>query len=426
MRPLTLEMEGFGSYSSPTTLDLSEVDAVVVVGENGAGKSTILDAVLYAICGHTRSGDADSVVATAMDRAEVKLTFAMGGQRWRASRTRHRGKRTTALLEVLGEDGTWAPRGAEGVRGVDAALADLLGLSTEALMSTAFCMQGDSARFSCAQPRRRKEILSELLGLDRYATWAQAARDRARDARGCQESLGARVADADEKLSGRDAITAEMGKARQDAEDAATGAAKAQAGLDALAAEVARRERLAGIETRLVERVKAREAEQADAARSLEAARKAAEAATGRRSSLVSRAAELAAQAQAPETDVEVATDKVTALSTAEAEVVEAGQKVRSRIDLATAEGTRWNEVAADATARLDVLSHEGEGTCWACGQGLTPELLADLTERVRAEVTSAESAARAASQQAEAAGAERAELLSRLATTRASLAQAR
>ena len=87
MRPIRLEMQAFGSFAKHTVLDFSQLHGLwLICGDTGAGKTTIFDAVVYALYGRTsnekaRSGRAlRSDWADAQDDTYVDFTFAVHGK----------------------------------------------------------------------------------------------------------------------------------------------------------------------------------------------------------------------------------------------------------------------------------------------------------------------------------------------------------
>src|SRR5436305_14830395 len=109
MRPVSLYVEGFAAFRDPTTLDFEGLDFFALVGPTGSGKSTVIDAMCFALYGSVpRYGDERLVgraVSVGKVEAKVSLTFAIDTKQYRATRVvRVRdGKATTpeALLEEL-------------------------------------------------------------------------------------------------------------------------------------------------------------------------------------------------------------------------------------------------------------------------------------------------------------------------------------
>src|SRR5947209_4135435 len=110
MRPLRLDLHGFTVFREPTTVDFTDTDFFALVGPTGSGKSTILDAICFALYGTVpRWSDRRSVanaLAPSAAEARVRLVFEAAGARYAATRVvRRDGKgrisTTHAGLELL-------------------------------------------------------------------------------------------------------------------------------------------------------------------------------------------------------------------------------------------------------------------------------------------------------------------------------------
>lgn len=90
MRPVLLEMNGFASFREPTLMDFREADYFALVGPTGSGKSTVIDAITFALYGSVpRWGDRRTVanaLAPTTDRGIVRLAFDLAGHRYVAVR----------------------------------------------------------------------------------------------------------------------------------------------------------------------------------------------------------------------------------------------------------------------------------------------------------------------------------------------------
>src|SRR5215470_10902706 len=110
MRPLRLDLHGFTVFREPTTVDLTDADFFALVGPTGAGKSTVLDAICFALYGTVPRWADRRAVASALapsaGEARVRLVFESAGARYAATRVVRRdgkGKVTTshAGMELL-------------------------------------------------------------------------------------------------------------------------------------------------------------------------------------------------------------------------------------------------------------------------------------------------------------------------------------
>src|SRR6201747_2610889 len=90
MRPVLLNMNGFASFRDQATVDFTDADYFALVGPTGAGKSTVIDAMTFALYGSVPRWDNSRTVALALaptvNRGTVRLVFDVGGARYVAAR----------------------------------------------------------------------------------------------------------------------------------------------------------------------------------------------------------------------------------------------------------------------------------------------------------------------------------------------------
>src|SRR2546428_10887396 len=179
MRPLRLQVEGFTCFKERQELDLSRLELFAITGPTGAGKSSLLDAILLALYGEVpRVGDRyTELISHGRDRMALVLDFRVGQRVFRVTRTRRRKGAGQAELEEL-VDGNECPL-ADGVREMDRQIQVLLGLPYEAFTQAVVLPQGEFMKFLRSEPRKRREILRELLRLQVYERMRQLASERA-------------------------------------------------------------------------------------------------------------------------------------------------------------------------------------------------------------------------------------------------------
>ncbi|GAB4292815.1 MAG: SMC family ATPase [Oscillatoriaceae cyanobacterium] len=169
MRPLELSLEGFTSFRSPQHLDFSQMDLFVITGPTGAGKSSILEAMTYALYGKTtRCGNQISeLVSLGAKNLKVTLRFAVGEEIYRIARSwRNRGK-TTASTVVLEKrlENSWEIV-EEKERPANKAVEDILGMDFDTFTRVILLPQGEFDEFLKGDTSKRREILRQLAGFE--------------------------------------------------------------------------------------------------------------------------------------------------------------------------------------------------------------------------------------------------------------------
>lgn len=197
MRPLALELEGFAAFRERVTVDFAGADLFAIVGATGHGKSSLIDAIVFALYGRVPrhgGGDLAPVMTLGCNETKVSFTFELAGTAYVATRVVRRkatgdGATTREMrLEQVIHD---APN--EVLAGkkdeFDAAIQKLVGLDFEQFTKCVVLPQGQFASFLHARTGDRVAILSALLDLGRYDRMAAKARDRAREAAGVGAAL---------------------------------------------------------------------------------------------------------------------------------------------------------------------------------------------------------------------------------------------
>jgi DNA repair protein SbcC/Rad50 len=195
MRPVILQLEGFASFRAATQVDFTDADFFALVGPTGSGKSTVIDAMTFALYGSVprwgRKGMVSLALAPTTVRGTVKLVFEAGGQRYVVARELRRVggqvSQRAASLERIATPGGLAEPGAPTEpmakdRGVADAVERLLGLSYEDFCQCVVLPQGQFAAFLHAKASERQEILLRLLGAERYQQIMKKANQRASEA----------------------------------------------------------------------------------------------------------------------------------------------------------------------------------------------------------------------------------------------------
>src|SRR5258705_7144844 len=94
MLPIRLELRNFLAYRAPEPISFKGLDLACLSGENGAGKSALLDAMTWALWGEARLKSDDELIALGAQEMEVDFIFTLDGQDYRIIRKRVKGKRS--------------------------------------------------------------------------------------------------------------------------------------------------------------------------------------------------------------------------------------------------------------------------------------------------------------------------------------------
>ena len=171
MIPLSLRLSGFISYLDPVELDFRGFDVACISGSNGAGKSSLLDAITWALFGVARKKD-DSLIHSKANAAEVTFDFIYEGNTYRIQRSKTRDKPTTLEFLIFQE---WHWRGIRRLetihreghsRNRGMPFSTRLHMDFDTFTNASFFLQGKADVFAQQRPADRKRILSSILGLD--------------------------------------------------------------------------------------------------------------------------------------------------------------------------------------------------------------------------------------------------------------------
>ena len=198
MIPISLKISGFLSYQAPVELNFEHFDLACISGHNGAGKSSLLDAITWALFGQARKRD-DSLVNLQSKTAEVIYTFAYENNTYRIQRVMPRGKKK--LLEFqIDDDGLWRPLTEATMRATQERIEQTLRLDYETFVNAAFFLQGKADQFTQQNAGKRKEVLSSILGLGIWDEYKTQAANKRRDIEKELDIVDGRIAEIDEEL----------------------------------------------------------------------------------------------------------------------------------------------------------------------------------------------------------------------------------
>lgn len=184
MKPLKLTMSAFGSYAGKNVIDFTgqQQGIFLITGDTGAGKTTIFDAITYALYNQTSGGERNgnmmrSQYAQPETETYVELEFLYRGQTYRVRRNpdykitktlkngKIREQKVPHSVELTLPDGTVFP---EKKNATDAKIIEILGLTADQFSQIVMIAQGDFLKLLYTKSDERKKIFSKLFRTDIY------------------------------------------------------------------------------------------------------------------------------------------------------------------------------------------------------------------------------------------------------------------
>jgi DNA repair protein SbcC/Rad50 len=174
MIPRKVELEGFLCYRDKQVIDLDGSDLWVLSGRNGSGKSTIFDAITYAVFGVHRGGSQglENLVNTGASGFRIGFEFDLGLDRFRIMRSFRRGTSDRQLsrheLDDQGAEHWFPVPETDKQKGFDRWIKENVGLNYEMFTSSMMLRQGEAEKLLNAEPKQRFEIIAQVADLKTY------------------------------------------------------------------------------------------------------------------------------------------------------------------------------------------------------------------------------------------------------------------
>ena len=202
-----IHVENFRPFSDETV----EFDAgtTVIHGVNGAGKSSLLDAIFFALYGSeslSSNETLEDLIMNGRSSATVELTFSVHGESQeemnyivtRELTTSSSGAKTASCILK------WDDESISGVRNVESEIEQLVGLNAESYLNCAYIRQGEVTRLLEATPDERASMIDELLQLGKLDTYSERADNARRGVKRVKREVGNRVETLESQLGDAD------------------------------------------------------------------------------------------------------------------------------------------------------------------------------------------------------------------------------
>ena len=219
MIPTKLILRNFLPYRGEVSLDLRTIRIACIAGDNGAGKSSLLDAMTWALWGKARGGVERDLMSLGTTEMGVDFHFLLGEQEYRVLRRRRRrgSSPDVAQLEVQlravtpDGDAPWRAITGDTLSQTQKLLTRAVGMEYDTFINSAFILQGRADEFTTKGATDRKQVLADILNLGRYDDLEDRARVLRRDAEASRKAIDAKLEQIAHELVARPGVEAELG-----------------------------------------------------------------------------------------------------------------------------------------------------------------------------------------------------------------------
>ena len=215
MIPLQLTLKNFLSYRD-ATLNFRGLHTACICGANGAGKSSLLEAITWVVWGKSRAATEDDVINGGAKNVRVDFDFSCNNQTYRVIRSRPRGRSSSLEFQIETNAGNFRTITPKGLRATQEEIISCLKLDYDTFTNSAYLRQGRADEFMLRRPSERKQVLADLLKLDRYEQLASKAKDTAKEYKGKIEQLKQNIEPLEIELAKREEIAAELEQIKQE------------------------------------------------------------------------------------------------------------------------------------------------------------------------------------------------------------------
>jgi exonuclease SbcC len=181
MIPEKLQLRNFMCYGEDVPpLQFAGLHVACLSGQNGAGKSALLDALTWSLWGKARAKSDDDLITLGREEMEVALEFLLDNQPYRVIRRRKRAKRsgvTTLDFQARERDGSWRRLSGDTIAETQAEINRVLRIEYDTFINSAFLIQGRADEFTGRKPAERKQVLADILRLAEYEDLERRAKD---------------------------------------------------------------------------------------------------------------------------------------------------------------------------------------------------------------------------------------------------------
>ena len=222
MIPIKLKMHNFMCYRDKVPpLHFEGIHTACLSGDNGNGKSALIDAMTWALWGQARAKSDDDLIHSGQREMEVEFDFGIGQQTYRIirkrSKSRRRGSPGQPILEfqIATGDGFRSITG-NSIKETQQKITDILRMDYDTFINSAFLRQGHADEFTIKRPTERKEVLANILGLSFYDELEGQAKELAKQQEAEKTQLESTIQDIGDELAQKPTYQVEFEQAQSE------------------------------------------------------------------------------------------------------------------------------------------------------------------------------------------------------------------
>jgi exonuclease SbcC len=222
MIPIKLAVRNFMPYrDNVPPLYFAGIHTACISGDNGNGKSALIDAMTWALWGKARAKSDDDLVHSGQSEMEVEFDFAVGQHQYRIIRKRSKPKRrggsgqTILEFQVASGDGFKTITG-DSVAQTQQKIIDTLHMDYDTFVNSAFLRQGHADEFTIKRPVERKQVLADILGLSFYDELETQAKELAKQQETETAQIESTIQDISDELAQKPVYEAEFAQAQNE------------------------------------------------------------------------------------------------------------------------------------------------------------------------------------------------------------------
>ncbi len=224
MIPIKLALRNFMCYrDNVPPLHFTGIHTASICGDNGNGKSALIDAMTWALWGRTRAKSDDDLIYLddRVTEMEVEFDFAVGQQAYRIIRKHAKPKRRRAsgqtILEFqIATDGSFRPITGNSVQQTQQEIIKVLHMDYPTFINSALLLQGRADEFTVSNPAKRKQVLADILGLAAYDELEEQAKELAKQQETEKTSAESAIKEIGDELAQKPAYQAELEQAQSE------------------------------------------------------------------------------------------------------------------------------------------------------------------------------------------------------------------